>query len=132
MVLRSFPRPNGYWVVSISGRKHFVHRLVCAAFLGAPAAGCEVSHENGLKADNRAENLRWRTHSDNEALKVLHGTKAQGERCGAARLTELSVIVIRSVARLGWHTQAEIAAFYGISRATVGDIISRRTWRHAQ
>lgn len=132
MILKQRLRPSGYLVVSISGHKHFVHRLVCSAFHGEPAPGLEASHENGKHSDNTDANLMWRTHAENEALKVLHGTKAEGERCGAAKLTDLSITVIRSVARLRWHTQAEIAAFYGVSRATIGDIISRRTWRHAQ
>lgn len=132
MILKQRARPSGYLVVSISGHKHFVHRLVCAAFHGAAPAGMEASHESGIKSDNSSGNLLWRTHAENEALKVLHGTKAEGERCGAAKLTELSVIIIRSAYRLRWNTQAEIAAFYNVSRATVGDIISRRTWRHAQ
>lgn len=132
LILKQRVRPSGYVVVSISGSKHFVHRLVCAAFNGAAPKGQEVSHENGHHGDNAARNLLWRTHAENEALKVHHGTKAEGSRCGAAKLTELSAGVIRAVYRMRMHTQAEIAAFYGISRSSVGDIIAGRTWRHAQ
>lgn len=124
-------RPNGYLVVSISGRKHFVHRLVCAAFHGA-ADGREVSHESGDKSDNSSSNLTWRTHKENEALKAAHGTKLMGSACHMARLNETKAMIIRSAYRLRMGTQQQIAEFYGVSRATINDIINDRTWRHVQ
>lgn len=44
-------------------RKFYVHRLVCAAFLGF--SGLEVDHKNGVKTDNRLVNLRYVTHGEN-------------------------------------------------------------------
>lgn len=44
----------------------FVHRLVAEAFLGLmPKDGMVVDHINGCKHDNRVENLRWVTQSEN-------------------------------------------------------------------
>lgn len=63
-------------------------------------------------------------------MKLVHGTKAIGSMCGAAKMTEFGVIAARSAYRLRWHTQSELAAFFGVSRATIGDMISNRTWRH--
>lgn len=42
-----------------------VHRLVMAAFVGAPCQGVEVDHTNGIKEDNRLCNLRYCTRIDN-------------------------------------------------------------------
>lgn len=41
------------------GKTLAVHRLVARAFLGDPPAGAKVRRRNGVKADNRAENLEW-------------------------------------------------------------------------
>jgi len=59
----------GYHSVTILevGKRHtkFVHRLVAEAFLSNLSNKPEVNHFNGVKTDNRLENLEWVTHSEN-------------------------------------------------------------------
>lgn len=43
----------------------YVHRLVATAFLGAPPEGADCLHGPGGSEDNRVENLRWGTRSEN-------------------------------------------------------------------
>ena len=57
---------NGYKQVNISGKKQYIHRLVCLAFLGEPEAGKDTTHHrNANRADNSLENLQWLSLGDN-------------------------------------------------------------------
>jgi hypothetical protein len=58
-------RPDGYKYVSHKGRRILEHRLVMELHLGRRLESREVVHHiNGVRADNRLENLSLTTHSD--------------------------------------------------------------------
>ena len=62
----------------------YVHKLVALAFLSDCATeGLQINHKNGVRSDNRVENLEWCTASENvrHAYRVLNRrAPAQGRR----------------------------------------------------
>jgi len=55
-------------------RRHFVHRLVLAAFVGPRPDGMEACHNDGDPKNNVVGNLRWDTKSANARDRRRHGT----------------------------------------------------------
>lgn len=73
---------KGYPQVTISIQNkitlRLVHRLIAAAFHGLPN-GLEVNHKNGVKDDNRPENLEWVTRSQNHIHAYKTGLKGKNK-----------------------------------------------------
>jgi len=108
-----------------------VHHLVLAAFVGPRPIGKEVNHKNGIKQDNRIENLEYCTHSENElhVFRVLGGKTRPGSKHHNTHLTESQVLEMRSLRNSG-ISAIELAERFNLSKWSVFDIISRRTWKH--
>ena len=58
-------KQNGYTAVNINGKQIYVHRLVAQKYIPNPHNKKCVNHINGIKTDNRVENLEWVTIAEN-------------------------------------------------------------------
>ena len=87
-ILRPAVNNNGYSHLTLSKdgkRKDFrVHRLVAQHFIKNDGGKRDVNHKNGIKTDNRACNLEWLTHSENEQHKI-YKLKTPGKLFGTPR-----------------------------------------------
>jgi transposase len=136
-LLNQIPTQHGYFSVGLSRpgvkqRPLMVHRLVCTAFFGpAPTPKHEPNHKNGIKTDNRVENLEWATRQQNMQHAYdtgLHGFY-KGSQASAAKLNEEQVAeILQLIAARAYHK--DIAKRFGISMKMVSEIALRNHWTH--
>lgn len=89
----------GYYQVVLCGpggkETWYVHRIVALAFIGAPDKGRDhVNHINGVKSDNRVENLEWVSRSENlkHSYRVLGQVGAATGKFGVDNKCSLPVV----------------------------------------
>ncbi len=115
------PSPNkrdGYLLVDLclnrTRRPMKVARLVLLTFVGPPPLGMtDARHLNGLKTDNRLDNLAWGTRADNEADKKRHGKGSAGERHGLSKLSDAAASELIERYKAGENPRV-LALEYGV------------------
>ena len=83
--------PQGHLSVALGrNNSQCVHKLVLLAFVGPAPYKHDCRHLNGNPSDNRLENLRWGTRSENILDAVRHNTWMTPERiagCNKGRVS---------------------------------------------
>lgn len=107
-----------------------IHRLVMETFF-PEGRHLFVNHKNGIKTDNRIENLEWCTmqHNTQHAFDTGLAKPMLGSKHPMAKITEEDAKAIVSMRRAGYKG-CELAAEFGISQQSVCDIVHGRTWLH--
>jgi hypothetical protein len=126
---QSVCKRTGYRKVGLSrpGKRQTVavHVLVCEAFHGPKPHKYDAAHWNGIKQDNRAENLRWTTRKDNLSDRERHGTVNRGERNGMSKFTDEQCLELMQRRAAGAQLK-DLAEEYGMSEGHAWDIVRGR------
>jgi predicted XRE-type DNA-binding protein len=116
---------HGYGLAKIDGEPILAHVFVCSEMHGPKKdPRHEATHACTTKTCVNGRHLTWNTHHGNMIDKIRDGTSLRGELHPQVKLTEETVLAIRSAS----GKQAEIAATYGVTQQTVSDIKTRKRW----
>ena len=143
---------NGKWLsLDTSGRypmiglikdgerkRYLVHRLVSEAYIPNPDDLPQVNHINGVRDDNRVENLEWVTASDNrihawetglQEATESHRLSAKKAAKGRRSFDDKTVVDIRSKYETGNTSQRKLAVEYKTSQAVIQYITSYKLYK---
>lgn len=76
-IMKSFLDRSGYYRIELNGKKYLLHRLLAAKYVTNPHNKQYVNHKNGVKTDNRIDNLEWVTSGENQRLTYELGLKSK-------------------------------------------------------
>jgi hypothetical protein len=136
-LLKKFKKPSGYLQTVLrngDGKSyHFgIHRLVALNFLDG-SKDLQTNHKNGIKADNRLQNLELVTASENQLHAFKNGLKVslKGEEVKNSKLNKFQVQRMRLTREISPDlSYAKIAKMFNICEMHAYDIINRRKWAH--
>lgn len=107
---------KGYLHVSATKPKRTVsvHKLVLLAFVGERPEGCEVNHKDGVKSNNRLDNLEYATSAENNHHAMTTGLRnLKVSRDDIAEMAELAKTI----------SMRQIGTRYGIHHSYVGFLL---------
>ena len=123
---------SGYLYVSIkignTRPKFSCHRIIGKAFVVGYKDGLHINHINGVKTDNRPDNLEWVTNEEN----VSHAWKTglcnlRGENHPSHKLTQKQVIEIRKALRIGVSAHS-LSIITNLNPSTIYLIAKNKRW----
>jgi hypothetical protein len=131
----------GYMQVNASHnyeRQHYLlHRLIAIAFIENPQNKPFVNHINGVKHDNRIENLEWVTASENiqHSHKMGLSYNSQKQRKSASLVGRINGIkscgikVIDPSTGITYHSKNEMAKTIEVDYSTINRRIKNGTYK---
>lgn len=129
-VLKPTNAGKGYLSVMLwkkgKSKRVYLHIIVATVFIPNPHNYPVVNHKNGDKTKCEASNLEWTTYSGNNQHAYDTGLHGKGDKHYKAKLTSKDVKKIRKQGK--YTTYQKIADKYGVSKATIRDVLENKTW----
>jgi hypothetical protein len=122
---------NGYPNINLGLVTRVASRVMCEYAHGLPPnKELDAAHScgNGMGGCMNPSHLSWKTRSENNKDKLIHGTQPRGEGSGTAVLSEDVVMGIKSDRKT--MRNKDVAEKYGVSRKTVSRLVCRNQWPH--
>jgi plasmid maintenance system antidote protein VapI len=120
----------GYGLLTIRGKNHLAHRLAWELTNGPIPEGKHICHKCDNPACCNPSHLWAGSARDNVRDAAKKGRLMHGEGHVFSKLTDEDIPRIHELANDSNVSRREIAEQFGVTRATITDVIYGRTWKH--
>lgn len=124
-LLKPYTDKDGYNCVSLQlngqSKAEKVHRAVAKAFIPNPDKKEQINHKNGIKRDNRFENLEWCNNLHNQRHAWDNDFKT----------IKLTTKCVKDIKRrlMNQETNTSIAKIYGVDQTLISNIKTGKIWK---
>jgi len=134
IILKQYKDKDNYMLIFLTrtnGKRQLFrsHRIVLSTFVGSCPYEMECRHLDGNPSNNKLDNLKWGTISENRYDQKIHGTDLSGSRNGRAILNEQQVKKIKQLLNNGEST-TKIAKSFKVKDPVIYKIKVGINWRH--
>lgn len=112
--------------------KRSIHRTVLETFVGPCPEGKQCNHINGIKTDNRVENLEWVTASENRLHAYSLGLMPRmvGESNSNSKLKNGEIWLIKKLLYHKILPPSFIGKMFRCGKRNIIGIKNKETWKH--
>jgi len=127
---------NSYGYLKLQLKKNnnykwfFIHRLVAQAFLNNYSDALQVNHKNGIKNDNKVENLEMVTASQNQlhSYRILKNIPSMKNRFGEehVRAVKINQYTKQMKHIAAWNSIIDASKKLNINASCICNVLKRR------
>ena len=127
-ILANCTSRHGYVQLSLhkdkKSKKIFAHVLVMLAFVGEKTKGNDVNHINGIKNDNRLENLEYCTRSENMIHAFNNGLCKKTRKTSKSGYNSKKCVVLNTESGIFHESVVETAKAYNVYLGSMEKMLS--------
>ncbi len=117
---------KGYLHINYKRKRLYIHRIIYAKYVGSLDEDLVINHKNGIKHDNRVENLELVTVKENNIhrFRVLKSKPVIGN----AKIDKQIADEIRRERETG-KPYSFLVKKYGICKGSISAIVNNKIWK---